>query len=50
MQLALGTVQFGIAYGIAGRGEAVPEAEVRAILEDAAARGVTSGSPVSAAS
>lgn len=41
MQLALGTVQFGLAYGIAGRGEAVPEAEVRAILEDAAAQGVT---------
>jgi aryl-alcohol dehydrogenase-like predicted oxidoreductase len=41
MQLALGTVQFGIAYGIAGRGEPVPEAEVRAILEDAAAQGVT---------
>jgi len=41
MQLALGTVQFGMAYGIAGRGEAVPEAEVRAILEDAVAQGVT---------
>lgn len=41
MQLALGTVQFGIAYGIAGRGEPVPEAEVRAILKDAAAQGVT---------
>lgn len=41
MQLALGTVQFGIAYGIAGRGEAVPEAEVRAILEGAADQGVT---------
>jgi aryl-alcohol dehydrogenase-like predicted oxidoreductase len=39
MQLALGTVQFGLAYGIAGRGEAVPEKEVRAILEDAVARG-----------
>jgi aryl-alcohol dehydrogenase-like predicted oxidoreductase len=31
--LALGTVQFGIAYGVAGRGEAVPTAEARAILE-----------------
>lgn len=41
MQLALGTVQFGIAYGIAGRGEAVPETEVREILEHAAAEGVT---------
>jgi hypothetical protein len=39
MQLALGTVQFGLAYGIVGRGEAVPEKEVRAILEDAVARG-----------
>jgi hypothetical protein len=41
MQLALGTVQFGLAYGIAGRGEPVPECEVRAILEDAVAQGVT---------
>ena len=40
MQLALGTVQFGLAYGIAGRGEAVPDHEVRTILEDASARGV----------
>ncbi len=40
IQLALGTVQFGLAYGIAGRGEPVPEVEVRSILEDAAARGV----------
>lgn len=40
MRLALGTVQFGVAYGIAGRGETVPEREVRAILEDAAGRGV----------
>ncbi|MDE2396803.1 MAG: aldo/keto reductase [Burkholderiales bacterium] len=40
MQLALGTVQFGLAYGVAGRGQAVPEDEVRAVLEDAAARGV----------
>lgn len=40
MQLALGTVQFGLAYGIAGSAQAVPPAEVRAILEDAAARGV----------
>ena len=39
MHLALGTAQFGLAYGIAGRGEAVPEREVRAILEDACARG-----------
>jgi aryl-alcohol dehydrogenase-like predicted oxidoreductase len=40
VQLALGTVQFGLAYGIAGRGEAVPDHEVRTILEDASARGV----------
>jgi aryl-alcohol dehydrogenase-like predicted oxidoreductase len=40
MQLALGTVQFGLGYGIAGRPEPVPEQEVRAILEDAVARGV----------
>lgn len=39
-QLVLGTAQFGLAYGIAGRGESVPEAEARAILEDAVARGV----------
>jgi aryl-alcohol dehydrogenase-like predicted oxidoreductase len=38
--LALGTVQFGVRYGVAGRGEAVPEAEVRDILEAAAAAGV----------
>jgi aryl-alcohol dehydrogenase-like predicted oxidoreductase len=30
--LALGTVQFGMNYGIAGRGEAVPATEVRDIL------------------
>ncbi len=40
MRLALGTVQFGLAYGIAGQGQVVPEREVRAILEDAAERGV----------
>ena len=40
MRLALGTVQFGLAYGIAGRGEAVPASEARAILEDAASRGL----------
>lgn len=40
VQLALGTVQFGLAYGIAGRGEAVPEAEVRAIFERAAELGI----------
>jgi len=40
VKLALGTVQFGLAYGIAGRGEAIPDHEARAILEDASARGV----------
>lgn len=40
MELALGTVQFGLVYGIAGTGLAVPEGEVRAILEDAADAGV----------
>jgi hypothetical protein len=38
--LALGTVQFGLAYGVAGHGAPVPEAEVRAILECAAAGGI----------
>jgi aryl-alcohol dehydrogenase-like predicted oxidoreductase len=33
VELALGTVQWGLAYGIAGRESAVPEDEVRAILE-----------------
>lgn len=32
MELALGTVQFGLPYGVAGRGVAVPEDEVRNIL------------------
>jgi aryl-alcohol dehydrogenase-like predicted oxidoreductase len=40
MELALGTVQFGLAYGIAGRGYAVPEEEVRSILESAWERGI----------
>jgi len=40
MKLALGTVQFGLAYGIAGRGYAVPEKEIRSILESAWTRGV----------
>lgn len=40
MQLALGTVQFGLAYGIAGSGQAVPEAQVRRILAAAWDRGV----------
>lgn len=40
MKLALGTVQFGLPYGIAGRQLAVPEGEVRSILECAWERGV----------
>jgi aryl-alcohol dehydrogenase-like predicted oxidoreductase len=40
MELALGTVQFGLPYGIAGRGAAVPEAEVRRILQIAHAGGI----------
>lgn len=40
MNLALGTVQFGLAYGIAGSGQAVADAEVRRILDAAWARGV----------
>lgn len=39
-ELALGTAQFGLAYGLAGRGEMVLERDVRAILERAADRGV----------
>ncbi|HEY7639581.1 MAG TPA: aldo/keto reductase [Steroidobacteraceae bacterium] len=40
MELALGTVQFGLPYGIAGRDEPVPEAEARAILQIAHAGGI----------
>jgi aryl-alcohol dehydrogenase-like predicted oxidoreductase len=40
IELALGTVQFGTAYGIAGRGEAVPEHEVREILARAWEAGI----------
>ena len=40
MQLALGTVQFGLAYGITGKGQVVPEREVRGILARAWERGV----------
>lgn len=40
MELALGTVQWGLAYGIAGRESAVPENEVRSILELATRRGI----------
>ena len=40
MELALGTVQFGLAYGVAGRGTPVPPDEVRALLRRAHARGI----------
>lgn len=40
MELALGTVQFGRAYGVAGRGTPVPEPEVRAILARGAKLGI----------
>lgn len=40
MLLALGTVQFGLAYGIAGSGQAVAPAETRRILQAAWAFGV----------
>lgn len=39
-RLALGTVQFGLAYGVAGRGVAVPRDEVRAILRRASSLGI----------
>ena len=40
MELALGTVQFGLAYGIAGSGAAVTQEEAAAILHCAAEAGV----------
>lgn len=40
VQLAVGTAQFGMAYGIAGANAAVPEGEARRILEVSAAAGV----------
>lgn len=39
-RLALGTVQFGTAYGVSNRRGQVPADEARAILADAAGRGV----------
>ena len=41
MQLSLGTVQFGLAYGIAGRDTPVEPAEVRNILALAQSAGIT---------
>lgn len=40
MELALGTVQFGLRYGVAGRDTPVPEAEVREILARAFKLGI----------
>jgi hypothetical protein len=40
VQLGLGTVQFGLPYGVAGRGEPVPEAEIQRILAIAHANGI----------
>ena len=40
MELVLGTVQFGLRYGVAGRGEPVPEAEVAPILKRAVELGI----------
>ena len=40
MELALGTVQFGLRYGIAGAAGPVPSDQVRAILERAVEFGV----------
>lgn len=40
MELALGTVQFGLRYGVAGRGAPVPESEVRQILSRAWSLGI----------
>jgi aryl-alcohol dehydrogenase-like predicted oxidoreductase len=39
-ELCLGTVQFGMAYGIAGRAEAMDDGEARSILEAAHAAGI----------
>ena len=39
-RLAIGTVQFGLAYGITNHAGQVPESEVRRILDYAAARGI----------
>jgi aryl-alcohol dehydrogenase-like predicted oxidoreductase len=40
MELALGTVQFGTAYGVAGRGAPLCDREARAVLEAAARHGL----------
>jgi aryl-alcohol dehydrogenase-like predicted oxidoreductase len=40
MELALGTVQFGMAYGVAGRAGPLCDSEARAVLESAARNGL----------
>ena len=40
MRLALGTVQFGMPYGIANKSGQVPRCEVKAILQQAAVNGI----------
>lgn len=40
IELALGTVQFGLAYGVIGSGHRVADEEARAILQAAATQGV----------
>jgi aryl-alcohol dehydrogenase-like predicted oxidoreductase len=40
MELTLGTVQFGLAYGVAGRAAPLSDEEARAVLEAAASHGV----------
>jgi len=40
IDLALGTVQFGLAYGVVGSGQQVADGEARRILERAAALGI----------
>ena len=41
MELALGTVQFGLVYGVAGAKQLLPDAAIRRILELAFERGMT---------
>ncbi len=40
MELALGTAQFGLAYGVAGRTQALGDVEARGVLEAAAGHGI----------
>jgi len=40
MELALGTVQFGLVYGLSGGKQLLPDRDIRAILELAFEQGV----------